>query len=90
MADVTDHRWTASDGVELAWHEMGEGRPVILLHGLFSDADTNWIKFGHAARIAAEGLSRRSCPTCARTASATSRTTPSIIRRGMLARDVPS
>ena len=43
------HHWTASDGVELAWHEMGEGRPVVLLHGLFSDAQINWIKFGHAA-----------------------------------------
>jgi pimeloyl-ACP methyl ester carboxylesterase len=29
---------------------------VILLHGLFSDADMNWIKFGHAARIAAAGF----------------------------------
>lgn len=50
------HSWTASDGVELAWHEVGEGRPVILLHGLFSDARMNWIKFGHAARIASEGF----------------------------------
>ena len=48
--------WTASDGVELAYHEVGQGRPVILLHGLFSDARMNWIKFGHAARIAAEGF----------------------------------
>jgi pimeloyl-ACP methyl ester carboxylesterase len=48
--------WTASDAVELAWHEVGQGRPVILLHGLFSDANMNWIKFGHAARIAAEGF----------------------------------
>ena len=47
------HRWTASDGVELAYHELGAGRTVILLHGLFSDAAMNWIKFGHAARIAA-------------------------------------
>ena len=46
----------ASDGVELAWQELGEGRPVILLHGLFSDADMNWIKFGHAARIAEHGF----------------------------------
>jgi len=28
----------------------------VLLHGLFSDADTNWIRFGHAAAIAARGL----------------------------------
>jgi pimeloyl-ACP methyl ester carboxylesterase len=52
MSDVATHRWIASDGVELAWHECGTGRPVILLHGLFSDANMNWIKFGHAARIA--------------------------------------
>ena len=50
------HRWSASDGVELAWHELGEGRPIVLLHGLFSDAQMNWIKFGHAARIAAAGF----------------------------------
>jgi len=49
-------RWTASDGVELAYHEVGEGKPVVLLHGLFSDAQMNWIKFGHAARIAAAGF----------------------------------
>jgi pimeloyl-ACP methyl ester carboxylesterase len=48
--------WTASDGVELAYHELGEGRPVILLHGLFSDANVNWIKFGTAAKIADKGF----------------------------------
>ena len=45
----------ARDGVRLAWREMGEGRPLVLLHGLFSNAEVNWIKFGTAARIAAEG-----------------------------------
>ena len=56
MNDLQTRRWTASDGVELAWRELGQGRPVILLHGLFSDAQMNWIKFGHATRIAAGGL----------------------------------
>lgn len=56
MPEAVLHRWAASDGVELAWHEMGEGRPVILLHGLFSDAQMNWIRFGHAERIAANGF----------------------------------
>ena len=56
MMDVATHRWSASDGVDLAWHEVGEGRPVILLHGLFSDANMNWIKFGHAGRIARDGF----------------------------------
>ena len=56
MSEVAVHHWTASDRVDLAYHELGEGRPVILLHGLFSDAHMNWIKFGHAARIAADGF----------------------------------
>lgn len=53
---ITEHRWKASDGVELAWRETGEGRAVILAHGLFSDAGMNWIKFGHADAIAARGF----------------------------------
>ncbi len=44
------------DGTELAVHQTGKGRPVLLLHGLFSDAHTNWIKFGHAAAVAAHGF----------------------------------
>ena len=44
------------DGTRLAWREMGEGRPVVLIHGYFSDAATNWIRYGHAAAIAAEGF----------------------------------
>jgi pimeloyl-ACP methyl ester carboxylesterase len=56
MIEASVHSWTASDGVELAYHEVGQGRPVILLHGLFSDANMNWIKFGHAERIASDGF----------------------------------
>ena len=56
MTEAITHHWTASDGIQLAWREVGQGRPVILLHGLFSDAQLNWIKFGHAERIAAEGF----------------------------------
>ncbi|MDB5703014.1 MAG: hydrolase [Sphingomonas bacterium] len=44
------------DGTQLAWRELGEGRPVVLLHGFFSDAFTNWIRYGHAAAIAARGF----------------------------------
>ena len=47
--------WTAFDGTRLAYHTIGAGPPVLLLHGLFSNAETNWIKYGHAARIAAAG-----------------------------------
>jgi len=56
MSEASVQFWTAPHGVELAYHPLGQGRPVILLHGLFSDATMNWIKFGHAARIAAEGF----------------------------------
>jgi pimeloyl-ACP methyl ester carboxylesterase len=51
-----ERSFIAPDGVTLAWHELVEGRAVVLLHGLFSDADTNWIRFGHAAEIAARGF----------------------------------
>ncbi len=44
------------DGQAIAWREVGAGHPVVLLHGLFSDANTNWIKFGAAATIAAAGF----------------------------------
>jgi pimeloyl-ACP methyl ester carboxylesterase len=50
------HHFTAPDGQRLAWHELGEGRPVLLLHGLFSNADINWLRYGHAAAIASAGL----------------------------------
>jgi len=53
---VTTHRFTASDGIGLAWHETGEGKAVVLLHGLFSNADMNWIRFGHADAIAERGF----------------------------------
>ena len=56
MTEPQIHRWTASDGVDLAYYTLGEGRPVMLLHGLFSSAQMNWIKFGHAERIAREGF----------------------------------
>ena len=48
---------TSDDHVRLAWREVGpaNGRPVLLLHGYFSDAVTNWIRYGHAAAIAAAG-----------------------------------
>ena len=56
---IEPHYFEARDGVRLAWREMqpdgGGARSVGLLHGLFSSGEVNWIKFGTAARIAAEG-----------------------------------
>lgn len=56
---MTDHplqRFASFDGAEIVWRETGEGRPVVLLHGFFSDAVTNWIRYGHAEAIAARGF----------------------------------
>lgn len=50
------HEFTSFDGERIAWREMGEGRPVVLIHGYFSNAETNWIKFGTAERLAARGF----------------------------------
>jgi len=49
-------RFASFDGTDLAVHRMGAGRPVLLLHGLFSSADMNWIRFGHAALLAEAGF----------------------------------
>ena len=42
-------------GVELAYREVGEGRPLVLIHGYFSTAQVNWVTYGHAARLAERG-----------------------------------
>ena len=44
------------DGVRIGWHELGEGRPILLLHGLFSSGDMNWRRYGAAAEIAGAGF----------------------------------
>jgi pimeloyl-ACP methyl ester carboxylesterase len=46
----------ARDGVQLAYRELGEGRPVVLIHGYFSTAAVNWVKYGHASKVAARGF----------------------------------
>ena len=87
MSQAEVRYWTASDGVRLAWHELGEGRPVVLLHGLFSDATTNWIKFGTAARIAAEGF-RLIMPDLRAHGLSGKPRDPADYPRGILARDL--
>lgn len=53
---VTTSHFESFDGTRLAIHRVGEGRPVVLLHGLFSSAEMNWIKWGHADRLAEAGF----------------------------------
>ncbi|MES2301440.1 MAG: alpha/beta fold hydrolase [Pseudomonadota bacterium] len=56
MADVTTEFFPGFGGASLALHRLGAGRPVVLLHGLFSSAQVNWIKFGTAAKLAEAGF----------------------------------
>lgn len=46
--------FSGRDGVRLAYREVGEGRPLILLHGISGDA-TMWLRDGQAETIAAHG-----------------------------------
>lgn len=51
-----DPQWYRGfDGAEIAVVEFGEGRPIILLHGLFSSGEMNWRRYGAAAEIASAG-----------------------------------
>lgn len=51
----TDY-FTTADGVKIAYHTKGEGRPLLLIHGYFSNAQTNWIKYGHADLLIEAGF----------------------------------
>jgi pimeloyl-ACP methyl ester carboxylesterase len=50
------HSFEASDGVRLAYHTLGEGRPVVLLHGFLSSARRNWFAPGLVQALADAGL----------------------------------
>jgi pimeloyl-ACP methyl ester carboxylesterase len=54
-ADLPVQHFQGRDGVQLAYREIGEGRPLVLIHGYFSTATVNWLRYGHAAKIAAQG-----------------------------------
>jgi pimeloyl-ACP methyl ester carboxylesterase len=47
--------FAGQDGVQLAYRELGAGRPLVLIHGYFSSAEVNWVRYGHAARLADAG-----------------------------------
>jgi len=56
MSDVPMNFVKGWGGARIAVHRLGQGRPVLLLHGLFSSAQVNWIKFGHARKLADAGF----------------------------------
>ena len=54
MTDLTVHRFHGGDDVELAWREVGEGRPLVLLHGLMG-SDTRSASAGELAGLLPNG-----------------------------------
>jgi len=56
MTDVRTEMHEGWGGAQLAVHRLGAGAPVLLLHGLFSSAAVNWLKFGHAQQLADAGF----------------------------------
>lgn len=58
MSEITTRFIEGFGGARLAVHCMGEtgGRPLLLLHGLFSSAQVNWIKYGNAKVLANAGF----------------------------------
>ena len=59
-SDTTDSAtvqyFHAADAARVAFRQIGAGRPVLLIHGFFSNAVINWVKYGHAEKIAAQGF----------------------------------
>jgi pimeloyl-ACP methyl ester carboxylesterase len=56
LSNTDTQHYSAIDGTRLAWRELGAGRPLLLLHGYFSNAATNWIRYGTAAQLAEAGF----------------------------------
>lgn len=54
MTDPPVHRFPGHDGLELAYREIGDGRPLMLLHG-FTSAGLQWLRHGPAAAFARHG-----------------------------------
>lgn len=53
---VPPNRFVSFDGIELAWYAQGVGRTVLMLHGLFSNSTTNWMRYGHAKLLTDNGF----------------------------------
>ena len=56
MASSPTDSFASFDGARIAYRTMGEGRDVVLIHGLFSNAQTNWVRYGTARTIAEAGF----------------------------------
>lgn len=56
MPDLPVNHYRGRDGASLVYRDLGDGRPVVLIHGFFSTAYVNWIRYGHAKLLADSGF----------------------------------
>lgn len=55
MVQPATHTFRSHDGLTLAYHEVGSGRPVVLLHGYISAARETWLHSGAADGLLTDG-----------------------------------
>jgi len=55
MPHLTTHNLETDDGVSLTYHELGSGRPLVLLHGYNPPAIPIWVDTNIAERLANDG-----------------------------------
>ena len=55
MIEPVTHTFQSGDGLTLAYHEVGDGRPAVLLHGYISAARETWLGTGAADGLLADG-----------------------------------
>jgi len=85
--EVREHRFAGAGGVDLAWDELGAGRPVVLLHGFLSSARRNWFAPGIADALAGAGL-RVIAPDCRGHGRSSAPTDPAAWPPDVMAADV--
>lgn len=54
MIKSSAHKFDGRDGLELSYRELGDGRPLVLLHG-FAGSASQWLDYGPATVLAKRG-----------------------------------
>ena len=85
--EVQGGQFKSFDGVQLFYRRMGEGPPVLLLHGLLGDGPRTWFATGVAQSLAAAGFMAIAPDARAHGLSAAP-TDPSAYPKDVQARDV--